>query len=164
MPIVEAMIQGFAFTTYAAPKPAMAKMPNKKQIAMTSLHGVGVLRSGLQVWVVRAQSRDGDRRVSVGEVLRLPRAAARGQLFLLHLDLHRLVRARPARGSRRSRAISDPVTDQGQEADAHQQRDEAFGDGTEPTETKAAGVVGVLNLGGDVLDDVVDLLVAQVAR
>ncbi len=42
--------------------------------------------------------------------------------------------------------------------------DESFGDRAESTEAEASDVLGVLNLGGDVLDDVVDLLVAQVAR
>ncbi len=46
MPIVEAMIQGFAFTTYAAPKPAMAKMPRMKQMAMTSSTVWGFFAAG----------------------------------------------------------------------------------------------------------------------
>jgi hypothetical protein len=38
-----------------------------------------------------------------------------------------------------------------------------FGHRSEPAEAEAAGVLGVLDLGRDVLDDVVDLLVTEVA-
>jgi len=40
---------------------------------------------------------------------------------------------------------------------------ETFGDRSEAAEPEAAGVVGVLNLGGDVLHDVVHLRVTEVA-
>src|SRR5580692_1841972 len=60
-------------------------------------------------------------------------------------------------------AFPHPETEQRQDAHAESQTDESFGDRSEATESEAAGVVGVLDLGHHVLHDVVHLRVAEVA-
>jgi hypothetical protein len=73
------------------------------------------------------------------------------------------VRCSSNSGVRRSRAISNPESDEAKKPTPKQKSDEALGDRTESTQSEAAGVFGVLNLGRDVLDDVIDLLVTEVA-
>src|SRR3984957_13789881 len=60
-------------------------------------------------------------------------------------------------------AFSYPESGEGQHAHAEGQSDETFGDRTEPTESEATRVDGVLDLGRHVLHDVVHLRVTEVA-
>src|SRR5271155_3456593 len=69
-----------------------------------------------------------------------------------------------AGGPCRSRALPDPEADEGEAADADQQRDEALRDRAHATERRPAGVRRVLDPAGYVRDDVGHLTVGQVAR
>src|ERR1019366_6966835 len=68
----------------------------------------------------------------------------------------------PARRRGRSRPVSNPESDERQEADAQGETDESLGNGSDAAKAEAPGVLWVLNLLSHVVDDVAELGVGEV--